>query len=61
MQALSRRNHALANPFLGTDLWRAAAPERSHMACATLQIPLLQRSCDERCGARGYAVGRATP
>jgi len=61
MQALSWRNHALANPFLGADLWRAAAPERCHMACDTLQMPLLQRSCDERCGARGYAVCRATP
>ena len=48
-----------SNCALGADFWRAAAPVRGPMVFATLQMPLLERSCDERCGARrSYANGR---
>ena len=47
-----QRHHAATKLPLGADFWRAAAPVRGPMAFALLQMPLLERSCDERCGAR---------
>jgi hypothetical protein len=49
LQATAPRQQILV---MGADFWRAAAPVRSPMACFMLQMPLLERSCDERCGVR---------